>query len=109
MTGFSVDELDRLESLLHAELQPVGQGRQGRPAVALPNTHDRLVLFFDYFKKIAMLFGLSKTKTHNKIVHEVLPRPSAALTVLFVRPVTRSDQVKKKLAPTQLQPCPAHH
>ncbi len=111
MTGFSVDEIDRLEALLHEQLQPIGQGRQGRPAVALPNTHDRLVLFLhwlkfgDYFKKIAMLFGLSKTKTHD-IIHELLPRLSTVLTTLFVQPVSRSEQVRNNWLPPNFNYAP---
>ena len=40
LTEFSLQDIDHLENLLHGELQPAGEGKQGMSSAVLPNTHD---------------------------------------------------------------------
>ncbi len=111
LTGFSVAEIDQLEDVLHSELQPPGEGKQGRPTTTLPNTHDRLLLllhwlkFGDYFKKVALLFGISKTKAHD-IIHEFLARVTPVLAAKFIRQYPRHEQVRNNWIPANFTEAP---
>ena len=97
LCGFTIAEFDQLEELFHIQLQPAGEGKQGRRVQRLVSTHDRLILllhwlkFADNYTRIANTFGIARTtafETLRYLVQAVSPVAKAA----FIHPASVAQQ-----------------